>query len=123
MGPVNRQGQTDQKIEAATTLLHSFEENVTRCICGNQLYPGPPALPGNSVHAAAKGNNSAASLQDDFFIQCDSCKVWQHGGCVGIAAEAMSPEHYFCEQCRRDLHKIRTTVDGYARFRLLVELC
>ena len=123
MSAVDRQGQIDQENKAATTLLHSSEENVTRCVCGNQFYPGTPALPGYSVYAAAKGNKSAPSLEGDFYIQCDSCKVWQHGGCVGIAAEAMSPEHYFCEQCREDLHKFRTTFDGYACSRLLVELC
>ena len=47
------------------------------------------------------------------FIQCDTCKVWQHGGCVGILNEEMSPEEYFCEQCRKELHKLATTSKGY----------
>lgn len=93
------------------------EEEVTRCICGNLEYPGMPVLPG-----ASKGNgrnNGAGDLhapQEDtggLFIQCDICKVWQHGGCVGIMDEAMSPEEYFCEQCRKDLHKVTTSGIGY----------
>ncbi|OBT57626.1 hypothetical protein VE04_05033, partial [Pseudogymnoascus sp. 24MN13] len=42
-----------------------------------------------------------------FFLQCDMCKVWQHGGCVGIKNEDMSPDEYFCELCRSDLHKAK----------------
>jgi hypothetical protein len=47
------------------------------------------------------------------FIQCDICKVWQHGGCVGIMDEAASPEEYFCEECRKDLHKLMMSPKGY----------
>lgn len=60
---------------------------------------------------------SASMLPEDaggLFIQCDVCKVWQHGGCVGIMDEAMSPEEYFCEQCRKELHKIKLSTNGYA---------
>ncbi len=54
-------------------------------------------------------------LPDDaggLFIQCDGCKVWEHGGCVGIMDEAMSPEEYFCERCRPDLHMITIGPNG-----------
>jgi gas vesicle protein len=54
-------------------------------------------------------------MSDDIgsmFIQCDSCKVWQHGGCVGIMDEAMSPDEYFCEECRKDLHRIKSETNG-----------
>lgn len=37
-------------------------------------------------------------------IQCDTCKVWQHGSCVGIMDERDCPETYYCERCRPDLH-------------------
>lgn len=47
-----------------------------------------------------------------FFVQCDVCKVWQHGACVGIFSAESSPEEYFCEQCRKDLHKIHTANNG-----------
>lgn len=56
----------------------------TRCICGLEESP----------HA------------DDLLIQCDTCKAWQHGGCVGIEDESLSPNEYFCEICRGDLHRI-----------------
>lgn len=90
------------------------EEEITRCVCGHQDYPGMPA-------AAFKGDGEAGdaaelkTYQEDtggLFIQCDKCKVWQHGGCVGIMDEAMSPEDYFCEQCRTDLHTVTNTATG-----------
>jgi len=93
------------------------EEEVTRCICGNLEYPGMPVLPGTSKGSNRNnGVGDSNAPQEDtggLFIQCDICKVWQHGGCVGIMDEAMSPEEYFCEQCRKDLHKITTSTIGY----------
>ena len=96
------------------------EEEVTRCICGNIEYPGLPASALEALKQATKDNGdglpSAEVLPEDIgglFIQCDMCKVWQHGGCVGILDEGMNPEEYFCEQCRKDLHKIITAPDGY----------
>ena len=59
--------------------------------------------------------DSSDLLSDDIgsmFIQCDNCQVWQHGGCVGIMDEAMSPDEYFCEECRKDLHRIRGEPNG-----------
>lgn len=85
------------------------EDEITRCVCGYQEYPGPPS-------------DAAKSLEGDdlsgLFIQCDICKVWQHGGCVGIMDEAASPEEYFCEECRKDLHKVTTSPKGqkYSRY-------
>jgi hypothetical protein len=33
------------------------------------------------------------------------CNVWQHGQCMGIRNEdAVKADHYYCEQCRPDLH-------------------
>src|SRR5438034_7929362 len=102
------------------------EEEITRCICGQQDYPGLPlgsreaANRSTTVKSGIKdelGYSAAASdiLSEDagsLFIQCDSCKVWQHGGCVGIMDEAMSPDEYFCEECRKDLHKIVSGLNG-----------
>ena len=97
------------------------EEEVTRCICGHTDYPGLPASTLEALKLAANNNpetNSSSNLVPEdmggLFIQCDICKVWQHGGCVGILDEGMSPEEYFCEQCRKDLHKITTAPNGYA---------
>lgn len=96
------------------------EEEITRCLCRRQEYPGPPVpLPENV--RTTRDNQSVSSLggleslPDDagsLFIQCDTCKVWQHGGCVGIMDEASSPENYFCEECRTDLHKIMLGARG-----------
>lgn len=36
---------------------------------------------------------------DGFTIQCESCLVWQHASCVGIARSNV-PEVYLCDQCR-----------------------
>ncbi|KAL4952240.1 hypothetical protein BDW69DRAFT_168102 [Aspergillus filifer] len=103
------------------------EEEITRCLCGQQEYPGLPlsrreALGRNGARGGIKEENtlnfsagSADLMSDDIgsmFIQCDSCKVWQHGGCVGIMDEAMSPDEYFCEECRKDLHRIRSEING-----------
>ncbi|KMQ43640.1 Zinc finger, FYVE/PHD-type [Trichophyton rubrum] len=95
------------------------EEEITRCICGHQDYPGLPAHRGGAAAASSskagkdddgQGAGSGADAQSDdagsLFIQCDECKVWQHGGCVGIMEEASSPDEYFCERCRKDLHSI-----------------
>ena len=105
-------------------------DEITRCICGQQDYPGLPLTSREAVgrspalvKTAIKdemGQNASTAASDilsedagSLFIQCDSCKVWQHGGCVGIMEEAMSPEEYFCEECRKDLHKIATDMNGY----------
>ena len=95
------------------------EEEITRCICGQTEYPGMPVEASDTAKPGSKGTGDAISsitLQEDaggLFIQCDVCKVWQHGGCVGIMDVAMSPEEYFCEECRSDLHKITSTANGW----------
>ena len=50
-----------------------------------------------------------AALTEDmgnFFVQCDNCHVWQHGGCLGIHDESIIPDEYYCEKCRPDFHKV-----------------
>ena len=92
------------------------EEEVTRCVCGQAEYPG---LPGPTLEALKlRTKDSAAATElltkdiGDIFIQCDVCKVWQHGGCVGITDDGSSVAEYFCEECRKDLHKLATSPDG-----------
>lgn len=70
-------------------------------------------LKGDGVSDSSTAPTALAEDAGGMFIQCDVCKVWQHGGCVGIMDEAMSPDEYFCEQCRKDLHKITTTANGW----------
>ncbi|KIN08070.1 hypothetical protein OIDMADRAFT_140540 [Oidiodendron maius Zn] len=79
------------------------DDEAVRCICGYEDYPGPPQL--------ADEDNATEDLAG-FFLQCDVCKVWQHGGCVGIMSEDASPDEYFCDQCRKDLHKIYIAANG-----------
>ncbi|CAI7597514.1 unnamed protein product [Penicillium pancosmium] len=100
------------------------EEEITRCLCAQQDYPGlPPSrrealLLGRSAvkpEGEQPPPDSSDLLSDEIgsmFIQCDSCKVWQHGGCVGIMDEETSPDEYFCEECRKDLHTIRGEPNG-----------
>ncbi|EIW62668.1 uncharacterized protein TRAVEDRAFT_34052 [Trametes versicolor FP-101664 SS1] len=54
------------------------EGGVTRCICEDE------------------------GDQGEFMAQCEECKAWQHGVCMGYAEPDIVPQHYFCEQCRPD---------------------
>lgn len=99
------------------------DDEAVRCICGYEEYPGPPQLEEDSKNGIREGieeaHITAAEITEDlagFFLQCDLCKVWQHGGCVGIMNEDTSPEEYFCEECRKDLHKVFTAMNGYVQF-------
>ncbi|KAI1541537.1 PHD-finger motif containing protein [Pyrenophora tritici-repentis] len=93
------------------------EDEITRCVCGYQEYPGPPSDAGKPGSALVDPDTQTDEL-GGLFIQCDVCKVWQHGGCVGIMDEAASPDEYFCEECRKDLHKVTTSPKGqkYSRY-------
>lgn len=82
------------------------EEEVTRCICGQQDYPGPPKS--EAFHDVEIQSDDAGGL----FIQCDGCSVWQHGGCVGIIEESQSPDKYYCEECRPKLHDLHVDSRG-----------
>lgn len=94
------------------------EEEITRCICGHMEYPGLPSPTRELLKQQAKEPGATYTLDaigDDLgglFIQCDICKVWQHGGCVSILDESSVPEEYFCEECRRNLHKVATSLSG-----------
>jgi hypothetical protein len=87
------------------------EDEVTRCVCGYQEYPGLPSDAGKPGSALTDSDAQGDDL-GGLFIQCDICKVWQHGGCVGIMQEEASPDEYFCEECRKDLHKVTTSTKG-----------
>lgn len=95
------------------------DDEAVRCICGYEEYPGPPQFEDednkNNTDGIDEPVITAADFTEDlagFFLQCDVCKVWQHGGCVGIMNNDTSPEEYFCEQCRKELHRIRTASNG-----------
>ena len=107
--------------------MEDGEQDTTRCLCGQTQYPGPPP----DARAAARLLGSKATNKDDnsqtndvgssdnqsddagdFFIQCDKCQVWQHGGCVGLTDEAQSPDEYYCEQCKPNYHMIIKSLNG-----------
>ncbi|KAK3952887.1 hypothetical protein QBC32DRAFT_369900 [Pseudoneurospora amorphoporcata] len=95
------------------------EDEAVRCICGYEDYPGPPPLDEDSKHGLKDGMDIdpifATDVTDDaagFFVQCDVCKVWQHGACVGIMTEESSPDEYYCEECKKEFHKIFTASNG-----------
>lgn len=118
-------GQGEEKNKNAKTAANMVdgiddmqeEDEAVRCICGFDEYPGPPHLDEDSKHGLKESTDPifATHLNDEaagFFVQCDVCKVWQHGACVGIMTEEASPDEYFCEQCRKDLHKIFSARNG-----------
>ena len=67
------------------------DEGETRCVCGYKEYQGG-------------SDDGSTDATDGLFIQCDQCKVWQHGLCVGIRDIALAPENYFCEMCKPSYH-------------------
>ncbi|KAF2395584.1 hypothetical protein EJ06DRAFT_560589 [Trichodelitschia bisporula] len=91
------------------------DEETTRCICGLLDYPGPPDGKGRVLGVGEDGQPDEAG---GLFIQCDNCKVWQHGGCVGIMEQESAPENYFCEECKPELHHLFKSVSGqrYSRY-------
>ncbi|OTA82004.1 hypothetical protein M434DRAFT_401169 [Hypoxylon sp. CO27-5] len=96
------------------------DDEAVRCICGHDEYPGPPPFDEDSKHGLKDAIDHerifAIEVTDDmagFYVQCEVCNTWQHGACVGFAEES-NPEdvQYFCEKCRKDLHKIYTASNG-----------
>ncbi|KAG0670473.1 hypothetical protein C6P45_002377 [Maudiozyma exigua] len=69
----------------------SDEEEITRCVCGEQ----EPAD------------------ESGLYIQCEECSVWQHGFCVGIVEDV--PDKYWCEQCKPELHDLYTDEEARKR--------
>uniref|UniRef100_A0A914VUC1 C2H2-type domain-containing protein n=1 Tax=Plectus sambesii TaxID=2011161 RepID=A0A914VUC1_9BILA len=47
------------------------------------------------------------NVENGFMLQCDRCKTWQHGDCVGISKQ-QTPELYICYVCV-DPPKIRSS--------------
>ena len=79
--------------------LQDEEDEAVRCLCGSEDYPGRPPVEGPDVEFFA-----AIELTEDvtgFFVQCDICKVWQHGACVGIFSAESSPKSIFVSSAAR----------------------
>ncbi|CAD0010846.1 unnamed protein product [Aureobasidium pullulans] len=90
----------DDVDQESQTIEGDGDDEVTRCVCGLQDYPGPPSTDDFPTITDPSQAEDAGGL----FIQCDKCHVWQHGGCVGIMDESKSPDNYFCELCDKKLH-------------------
>ena len=75
------------------------DDEAVRCLCGFEDYPGLPQINPDSKSSIKDGIEGPHPPTTDpttedlagFFLQCDMCKVWQHGGCVGIMNEDASP--------------------------------
>jgi hypothetical protein len=86
------------------------EEETIRCICGFDDAPEPS----RELRGTHRFPNDV-NLEEDaagFFIQCDTCKCWQHGLCMGLLSEDSSSDAYYCERCRPGYHSIRQGENG-----------
>lgn len=108
--PAHKEESLSKEMEAAVDNDEEAidEEEITRCICGHQEYPGPPLS-----EAFADIPDAQSEDAGGLFILCDGCTVWQHGGCVGIVEESQSPDKYYCEECRPKQHAVHTDSRGY----------
>lgn len=77
------------------------EQEVTRCICGQDEVNTRNINP--QLHALL-WKEYQMKIDNGLFIQCDKCSVWQHGYCVGLFINEDVPEKYWCEICKPDLH-------------------
>ncbi|KAF8973232.1 hypothetical protein BDZ97DRAFT_1780242 [Flammula alnicola] len=60
------------------------EQGITRCVCGS-----------------AEDDPDAG----EFMVQCETCKVWQHGLCMGYQSEdQVHDDDYYCELCKPEMH-------------------
>ncbi|RMZ91233.1 hypothetical protein DV736_g1523, partial [Chaetothyriales sp. CBS 134916] len=73
-------------------------------------YPGPS----DPLRQMVKGQppEEFGDELGSFFVCCDKCSVWQHGGCVGLTNEDTLPDEYYCEQCKPELHKLIRGANG-----------
>lgn len=81
--------------------LDDEEQEITRCICGQDELN--PELINPNVSALLQ-NEYQIKIDQGLFIQCDKCSVWQHGYCVGLFINEDVPDKYWCELCKPDFH-------------------
>ncbi|GMF76855.1 unnamed protein product [[Candida] boidinii] len=99
-----QQQQQQLQLQLQQDIAEDSLEEITRCICGQDEL----IIPSNT-------DPIFKYVDVGFFIQCEVCSVWQHGFCVGISDEDHSPDKYWCEQCKPNLHKLYTDNYGYKR--------
>ncbi|KAH7037337.1 uncharacterized protein B0I36DRAFT_64633 [Microdochium trichocladiopsis] len=97
------------------------DDEAVRCVCNHEDYPGPPPFEPESKHGLKDAVDFerifGVEITDEMagnFVQCETCNSWQHSACVGFTTEESQPDdiEYFCEQCRKDLHRIFTSSTG-----------
>ncbi|KAF8893788.1 hypothetical protein BD779DRAFT_1435743 [Infundibulicybe gibba] len=63
------------------------EQGITRCVCGTL--------------EIGEDDQDAG----EFMVQCETCKVWQHGLCMGFESEdQLHDDDYYCELCKPSIH-------------------
>uniref|UniRef100_A0A915CGU6 Histone-lysine N-methyltransferase MLL5 n=1 Tax=Parascaris univalens TaxID=6257 RepID=A0A915CGU6_PARUN len=90
-----------ENLSGASSLKDSSEESwdedyTTRCYCG-------------------------LDHNDEFMIQCDTCKVWQHVKCMGMDRKHI-PKVYKCEQCQPRPMKLTKTEAREMQMKALAKL-
>lgn len=74
--------QTPDRTTDDTFYSEDDEDNVCRCICGN--------------------NDFTVKRP---WIQCTACNVWQHNDCMDVSVfDDELAEHYWCEECDLESH-------------------
>jgi hypothetical protein len=56
----------------------------------------------------SKDDLPQSDLAKRSWIECETCKAWQHSICVGleeVEKESEMPEKYYCEECKPEFHK------------------
>lgn len=90
-----------------TDLADEEEQGITRCVCGSNgsfffALIAPLTHPTHS-HSSPAGEDETDA--GEFMVQCETCKVWQHGLCMGYDSEdQVHDADYYCELCRPELH-------------------
>lgn len=83
------------------------EGGETRCVCEDSgvccRQPRATPLSDRRFLADFVANDDLDAA--GFMIQCEMCKAWQHGLCMGFASESAIPQgDYYCEQCKPEDH-------------------
>ncbi|KAK4054354.1 Histone deacetylase complex subunit [Microbotryomycetes sp. JL221] len=78
------------------------DDGITRCVCGDDSELEPAAH--RHLRESDQLQPTDEELSSGLMIECDTCKCWQHGPCVGLYNEAECPDRYFCEQCKPTWH-------------------
>ena len=83
------------------------EQGITRCVCGSTgacPFNKPTFISFNETHTILYEEDDPDA--GEFMVQCETCKVWQHGLCMGYESEdQLHDDDYYCEECRPELHQ------------------